>query len=452
MSDLELERLRRDLEQVQMPQWLRDRSLQELHKLALVTTYLLENTSFPQACRYVSKDNNGYNKEFRKFIDDVSAVIGTGLLEREGKAIRLTKNEEKRRKLQQVVRSILVAGRQVELANVTLSDIRSEVHVGGMISVINYLLLAAAERLLAESSDTGDSPPVLSLYQGEFETHLYELLAGNLHFIVNSNVGTHIPGFVMKEPLNLRAAELGILFRVKRKGERQEYHPPLVDGIRSRAKSLFENLLRCAISMINWRVQRTIRSDAAEIGRYLEGEGHRRESVSGNGSGRSLGPRIYVPTLRTARVLALRGATVALGHRPMHLLTKGGPKWRHRLEALGGCIGVDPDFPQSLMAYLPLTVFPDFPPLQSTEFFLYYLQKDGNPDPDFVSESAQRVMRKVRELVSSNKRDIAHFIYESDGESERLVHDFSSAASLGEKPRKVVRQKKNQRNNGNEGR
>lgn len=399
-----------------IPETFADFSLSELRTFCLLSDHLLRGIDLTQAIKLENLSRPD-RERFKLIHKELKNKLGLNILVSvKGSSVRCTAEPSVLNRLRIITTCIDEAIKQllpvVEMRKETL---RPTVRIASVISVVNYLGPALLEKLKEHRPRNDKWPPNISFYSGDFKHHFHNLLIGNLDLcIAPSDLAP--PSEITGISLDYTSMDQGLVFKLRQTARGEVTFKNIEDALISESGiALVDAVLESTVCLMQWELS----PGYDELSRAIN------DFFCNTRPRIVLGPRIYVPTMRSSRQLVCRGLAVGIGHKP-RLEVETAKALGDPIKRLGGVVGYDPDFPSSLLAFIPLeklsTSDRPFPETPTNSFSLNFVGKNQCPDPQRISEETIEVVKVIKELVDTNEEN-RFLIRNAKGQ---LLHDFHS--------------------------
>ena len=398
-----------------IPEALADFSLSELRCFCLLSEQMLAGLHLTEASKKVNLGRKERDR-FESIHRAIEEKLGLKILIRvKGSCIRYNPEPELVRRLRHIRGCIEKAIQDLQpIGEMRRETSRPMVRIASVLSVVSYLGPALIDKVNRSKNERDDRwPPSIAFHNGEFEDHIRNLNAGNLDLCIAPE-DVPIPVGLTSTSLNFTPMELGLVFRLRNI---------------EKGKPYFEKLESALLSGASHRIVRAAIQECVCLMQWEFATGHDERARSVNDffcAARprvTLGPRIYVPTMRSLRQLVCRGLAIGVGHKPR---LEGGvyAKLQQSITEIGGFIGYDPDFPRSSLAYLPLNVLSTedfkFPESKSGSYKLVFSGINRTPNPGLSHETI--AVKTILEDMVANPFESAYLKW--DKKSGHLLQDF----------------------------
>lgn len=404
--------------------FLKNYSLRETEMLAKVGKQLLEGEYVLAACQ-----NAGYPG----MQDEVSGLLrGIGkqakldiLPNASGGRVWLSRDDRARKLLKLLCDTFDKVGELVDNAIPPVISNRPVVRIGTISSVANYLTPALLTRLQKSGQPSESWPPSIAFVKGgSYQEDFANLLNGKIDLAIVPEWADKTLG-IKRIPINYRTQEEGLVFRVGdfpgKPQSLQVFEELLASGISQ--SELNRRVSECPLVLLSWLDYGTGYHITNNLEVFLA-HSVREESRPGE--------RIYVPTSLVARMMTKRGVGISVGHRPTDEPTSKQGIGRNLVSEIrehGGTVGVDPDFPMAVLAYLPFSSMGQKAPISKPYNYIIAVRADADEDhrrsaayPPLVSSAVTEVVQSIQSIASDYGNSYGYLQF---AESDKfLLHDF----------------------------
>lgn len=411
-----------DLDDSRVPDALAEFSLAELRVFCELSKLMLRGGDLAASAKELGLNRKNRDR-FELVHDSLKTKLGLDVLpKQQGKASKYCKEVAPIARLRQILGCIEKAlGSLKPVADMRKETLRPCVRIASVLSVVNYLGPTILESVQAAREPSNGWPPNISLHNGETADHFRDLLAGNVDICIAPEKAERPLGITSRK-LNYISNEEGLVFRLRGTEKGSPFFPAMEEAIKSKNRHGFlKALLNSPVCLMHWELATGYDALSRALNDFF---------CDSRGS-MELGPRVYVPTMRMSRQFTCRGLAVGIGHKPRceteifkSLMSPINEYWN-------GVVGFDPDFPQSTLVFLPLSMIGTttlrFPAIPRVNFHVFFVGQNGKPDSARVSAETIELIKIIESIVKASKKSPYLEWATFDDEIETgttLLHDF----------------------------